>query len=34
MGEQVNGRLANVLTWLTAVVLGLLSIMTVVISIW
>ena len=34
MGDQVNGRFANVLTWLTAVLLSLLSIMTVVTAVW
>jgi len=34
MGDQVNGRVANVLTWLTAVLLSLLSIATVVTSVW
>jgi Mn2+/Fe2+ NRAMP family transporter len=34
MGEQVNGWFANMLTWLTAVLLSLLSILTVVTSVW
>jgi Mn2+/Fe2+ NRAMP family transporter len=34
MGDQVNGRLANLLTWLTAVLLSLLSIVTVVTLAW
>ena len=34
MGEQVNGWFANMLTWLTAVLLSLLSIITVVTSVW
>jgi NRAMP (natural resistance-associated macrophage protein)-like metal ion transporter len=34
MGDQVNGRVANRLTWLIVVLLSLLSIVTVVTSIW
>jgi len=34
MGEHVNGRLANLFTWLTAVAVSLLSIVTVVTAVW
>jgi len=34
MGEQVNGRFANILTWLTTILLSLLSIMTLVTAVW
>jgi NRAMP (natural resistance-associated macrophage protein)-like metal ion transporter len=34
MGDQKNGWLANMLTWLTVVLLSFLSIVTVVTSIW
>ncbi len=34
MGEHVNGRLANVLTWLTVALLSVLSIVTAVTAVW
>ena len=34
MGEHINGRLANLFTWLTAVAVSLLSIVTVVTAVW
>lgn len=34
MGEHVNGRWANLLTWLTVVLLSVLSIMTAVSAVW